>query len=302
MIRRGLLTALLVSMGCATGLAQELSPRAFWPSPAGTGIVTMGYSYTTGDTLTDPSLPVTGVDSDLNTGFVSYLRSFDLAGRTSNFIVEVPYIWGHSEGELFNRQPARRNLDGLGDIALTMSVNLLGAPAMNREEFEIMRADPPPVLGVSLRLVTPTGDYDKDKFVNTGANRWAAKGEVGFIYPLRPKWLAEVEVGAWVFGDNDDFPTGKREQDPIYSLETHLIHRFRPGFWGSLDMNYYTGGRSRIDGEKLDDLQRTSKFGLSLVFPFSPGKAVKFSYSSGSASGQGNDFDSVLVSFNQRLP
>jgi hypothetical protein len=49
------------------------------------------------------------------------------------------------------------------------------------------------------------------------------------------------------------------------------------------------------------DLQRTSKYGATLAFPFSRGKALKILYSGGSISGKGNDFDTVLFSFNAKL-
>lgn len=292
---------LLSALYSAGTLSQELSPRAFWPTPEGTRIASVGYTYNTGDTLTDPSLPVTGVNSDLHTAFVTYLQTFSLADRTANIILEQPYTWGTARGEVINGEQSRRHLDGHGDFALTTSINLLGAPSMDNEQFQQMRAEPPQILGASLRVIAPTGDYDKDKIVNTGASRWAAKAELGYILPLQPRWLLEVELGAWWFDDNDDFARGKKEQDPIYAIETHLVHRFRPGFWGSLDANYYRGGRTTVDGEKLDDLQRTSKFGATLVFPVARGKAVKVNYSRGSASGQGNDFDAFLVSFNVAL-
>lgn len=297
-----LLAAVLFAALHGAGAAgQELSPRSYWPAPQGTQLVSVGYTYNTGDTLTDPSLPITGANSDLHTVFATYLRTVSLAGRTANVILEQPYTWGTARGELDSGSRARRHLDGRGDFAITTSINLLGAPSMSREEFQALRADPPNILGASLRVVAPTGDYDKDKLVNTGASRWAAKAEVGYILPLRPRWLLEIETGAWWFQDNDDFVSGTKKQDPIYASEIHLVRRFRPGFWGSLDANYYSGGRTRVDGVKLDDLQRTSKFGATLVFPVSKGKAVKLNYSTGSATGKGNDFDSVLVSFNTAL-
>ncbi len=44
-----------------------------------------------------------------------------------------------------------------------------------------------------------------------GTNRWALKPAVGMIVPLHPTWLFEIEVGAWLFGDNDDFLGETRE-------------------------------------------------------------------------------------------
>ncbi len=90
-----------------------------------------------------------------------------------------------------------------------------------------------------------------------------------------------------------------KEQDPVVTLQGHLIHRFRPGLWASLDMNYYEGGRSTIGGRRLDDLQRDSKIGATLVFPFARRHAVKLGYSKGSINDSSEDFDVFLISYQQ---
>ena len=80
--------------------AQELAPRAYWPAPVGTNVLNIGYQYSSGDILTDPSLPVSGVDSQINFVQVGYQRTFNLFGRTANAQLSVPYSWGSSEGFL----------------------------------------------------------------------------------------------------------------------------------------------------------------------------------------------------------
>lgn len=126
---------------------------------------------------------------------------------------------------------------------------------MDAAGFQELRNDPKSIIGASVLLQAPTGAYDSDRLINLGTNRWAVKPALGMIVPLRPTWLLEVEVGAWLFGDNDDFLGETREQDPIVSTEIHLIKRIRPGFWASFDANFYTGGETliRIDCSNLVD-------------------------------------------------
>lgn len=293
----GYLCALSLLLTHAGASAQDLSPRAFWPAPEGTRILTVGYSYTSGDTLTDPSLPISGVNSDLHRGFIGVFQTFNLAGRTANLIFEQPYTWGESDVFVGETIDVSKDLDGFSDLGITTSINLYGAPSMDREEFAALRRDPGPIVGASLRVEVPTGKYDKGDVINTGSNRWAARPEIGLIYPLHPSWILELEGGVWLFADNDDFVGGKREQDPIYAAELHLVRRFSPGFWASLDLNYYRGGRSTVGGEKLDDVQRESKYGVTVVVPYSKGKAVRLNYTGGGVSG-GDEFDAFLISFN----
>ena len=62
--------------------AQELTPRAYWPAPYGTKIALLGYKYSFGDILTDPSLPFSGVDSKIH--FPRWLHSLLFGNAASN--------------------------------------------------------------------------------------------------------------------------------------------------------------------------------------------------------------------------
>ena len=297
-------TVLVVATCCSftRGLsAQELSPRAFWPAPRGTKILSVGYSYSSGDTATDPTLPVVGLDSSLHTGLVGYLQTLSVFGRTANLLLEVPYTGGSTVGTL-NGAPARRHLSGLGDLGITLSVNLLGAPSLNAEEFQALRATPRQILGASLRVQAPTGEYQADRVINVGANRWAGKAELGYIVPLHSRLLLELEGGAWWFGNNEDFLGVTRAQEPVYSGEVHVVARFRAGFWASLDSNFYTGGRNTIGDEPLAALQRNSNLGGTVVVPFAGRYALKVGYSTGVVTASGQDFDALLMSFHTLLP
>jgi hypothetical protein len=280
--------------------AQELTPRAYWPAPKGTKVLVIGYSKAEGDVLFDPSIPLYGVDSELNAGLLAYAQTLSLWGRTSNLIVELPYVWGETRG-LVGDTPESKKYSGFTDLGVTLSVNLMGAPSMTVEEFLTFRADPQPILGASLKVVAPTGEYEETRLINEGANRWALKGELGYTLPLSTKWLLEFEAGAMFFGDDDEFVAGKKEQEPIYSAQLHVIRRFSPGFWASLNFNYYTGGRQTIDGVQLGDTQRNSRLGATFVFPVAQGHAIKVGYAVGWLTRFGADFDQFLVTYSRVL-
>ena len=184
--------------------AQELTPRAFWPAPQGTKFLLLGSSYSTGDIVTDPSLPVTGVDSRIATGSIGYQQTISLAGRTASVAFQLPYVDGSSEGQ-FRGQPVERDVSGVGDFTATLSVNLIGAPAMTMAEFQEFRQNPKPIVATSLRIVVPTGEYETDKLINVGTNRWAAKLKLAYLQPIKEKWIFEMGAGVWFFEDNDEF-------------------------------------------------------------------------------------------------
>jgi len=295
-LSRAMLVWAACSLWSGGAAAQELSPRSYWPAPQGTKVLVFGYSYSSGDVLMDPSLPVYGMDSTISTGLLAYFHTFSLWGRTTNVVLELPYSWGTTKGLLFDL-PARRDFSGFADLGVTLSVNLLGAPSMTPADFQELRANPHPIVGVSLKVLAPTGRYDEDRLINVGANRWATKPELGFLIPLTSRWLLELEGGAWFFGEDDDFLTGKRVQEPIVGIEIHLVRRFRPGFWASVEANFFRGGRQTIGGNELIDLQRNSRIGITVAVPFRGRHAIKVGYSRGVVTEFGTHFRQFLVTY-----
>ena len=287
------LSLTLAAMACIlyapAALAQELAPRAYWPAPNGTKVANFAYSFSVGDVITDPSLPVVGVDSRIHGFQFSYLQTFSLLGRTSSLQFSLPYSAGTTDAELMD-QPVRRELSAIGDVRLRVAMNLLGAPTMDGPAFQQLRAAPRTIIGVSLMVAAPTGGYENDELLNVGTNRWGLKPAFGVIWPFRPTWMLEADAGVWFFTDNDEFLGMTREQAPILSTELHLIKRFRPGFWAAFDMTYYSGGRTTVDGTELGDLQRNARIGGTLTFPFKAGHAIRGSYSTGVVTESGGDF------------
>lgn len=285
-----------VGLSAAAAVAQELSPRAYWPAPKGTKVAVAGYSYSFGDVLTDPSLPITGVDSKIHSFVLAYLQTLSVWGRTANLVVELPYVRGTTEGSS-QKTPTTRDLSGIGDLRITLSVNLRGAPSMTPAEFQLLRKNPRPILGASVKILLPTGHYEPNKLINVGANRWAVKPELAYTIPIRSRLLLGLELGAWLFQHNDEFLGVTREQDPVVAAEVHLVTRFKPGFWASLDLNHFTGGRSTVGGELRGDLQRNSRIGATIVVPIRGRHGIKVGYSTGVVTESGGDFEEILLSY-----
>jgi hypothetical protein len=280
----------------AAAMAQELAPRAYWPAPVGTNVLNVAYQFSSGDVVTDPSLPVSGVDSNLNFVQLGYQRTFSLFGRTATAQFSLPYSWGTSEGFL-NDEFLSVDTIGYGDARARFSINLRGAPAMDPAGFQKLTANPETIIGVSLLIQAPTGTYNPDKYLNTGANRWAVKPAVGAIWPIHPTWLLEAEIGAWFFGDNDEYVGATREQEPIISSEFHLVKRVGPSFWASLDANFYAGGRTIVDDVKKADLQRNSRFGFTLYKSLARHHALRGNFSTGVVTASGGDYSIIALSY-----
>jgi len=276
--------------------AQELAPRAYWPAPNGTNVLVLGYQYSSGDIVTDPTLTITGGKSNINFAQLSYQRTLSLFGRTTNMQFNLPYTRGSAEG-FVDGEFRSRHLSAMADARVRLSVNFRGAPTMDAAGFQALRAKPRTIIGASVLVQAPTGGYESDKLINAGTNRWAMKPAIGVIWPVRPTWLLEFELGGWFLGDNDNFLGATRQQDPILSGEFHLVKRIRPGFWASIDVNYYAGGRTTVDQAERADSQQNSRIGATAVFPFKGRQAIRVAISTAIVTESGGDFESFSLNY-----
>jgi hypothetical protein len=283
---------------CAGGAgAQEIEPRAYSNAPIGVNFLVIGYAFTEGGIAFDPASPITEPDISTNGPIIGYARVVELFDKSAKFDIIVPAV-DLSGSALLNGEPVEREVDGLADARFRLSVNLLGAPALNLKEFAGYKPDL--IVGVSLQVSAPTGQYDNTRIVNLGGNRWWFKPELGVSKTHGP-WTLEGKAAVTLYTDNDDFFGGQtRSQDPLYSMQAHAIYNFRPGVWGSLDATYFSGGRTSIDGVLNQDLQQNWRFGGTLAFPVNTRNSIKLSASSGVSARTGNDFDLVAVAWQYR--
>jgi len=284
-------TTTLVCLG--TCAAQELEPRAYSVSPKGVNFVMFGFARSTGDLSFDPSLPIEDASAVMHGSFSAYAHTLDFFGRSANVAVTVPYLWGDVQGKV-NGNPEQAHRSGLSNSAARFAVNLYGAPVMDLKEFARYREKT--IVGASFVIVAPLGQYDPSRFVNIGTNRWAAKPEIGISQRLG-RWDFDLYFGVWIFSVNDNYQGRARKQDPITSAQTHVSYSIRPRLWIAFDANFYTGGRTSVDGVPKNDLQRNSRLGGTISIPVTKRQSLKFSGSSGAVTNIGADFVSLGVAY-----
>lgn len=295
--RRLAVIALLIVGTLSPAQAQDMEPRSYSNAPIGLNFLIGGYGYTRGGLAFDSSLPVSNPELTTSSAVLAYGRVLDFWGQSAklNIIVPLTQLSGTAD---YAGQTVERDVSGGTDPVFKLSVNLYGAPALSLKEFANYEQDL--ILGASLRVSAPLGQYDDSKLVNLGTNRWSFKPEVGLSKALGP-WTIEGTAAATFFTDNKDFFGGHtREQDPLYSFEGHLIYSTRSGVWGSLDAHYFTGGRTTLDGTLNNDLQQNWRLGGTLAFPLDRYHSIKIYASSGVAARTGNNFDLAGIAWQYR--
>ena len=189
-------------------------------------------------------------------------------------------------------------MTGFGDPRFRFSMNFYGAPALTLQEFAGYRQDV--VVGASLQVTAPLGQYDNSKLLNIGNNRWSFKPELG-VSKAWGQWTVEVAPSVTIYTDNTDFSNGKTfAQAPLYAVQGHVIYGFSSGIWLAVDGLYFTGGRTTVNGVQGDNMQSNSRVGLTLALPVDRHHSVKLNASTGTSTRTGADFDAIGIAWQYR--
>jgi hypothetical protein len=277
--------------------AQDIEPRAYSNVPVGINFLAAGYAHTQGGLPSDPALPITNANLNTSSAVLGYARALDLRGKSGLFEVLVPYVWLSGSAD-FEGKTVPRVVNGFANPLFRLSINFFGAPAMNLKEFANYKQNW--IVGTSVRVSPPLGQYDGSRVVNIGLNRWSIRPEMG-VSKAAGQWTIEITAGATFYTDNNNFFGGHtRSQDPLYSSQAHAIYSFPKGIWASADATYFTAGQSSIDGIPSDDFQRNWRAGGTLALPVNKHNSIKLFASRGVSARTGNNFDLIGVVWQYR--
>ena len=289
------LVCIASAVGPTAAAAQDLEPRAYSASPVGLNILVAGTGRSTGGVLVDPSLPIEDVNATIGALTVGAGRTFSLFGRTALVVGAVPFVRVKATGRV-EENTGSVSRTGFGDPRLKLSVNLLGGRALTVSEFA--GAARPTIVGVSLTVGPPFGQYDSTKLINIGAHRWSFKPEVGLSHAIR-HWTIDGYAGVWWFTTNDEFYPGSsvRTQQPIATVQAHVSYTFKPRLWVAMDGTWYAGGTTSINGVENADLQRNSRIGATASLPLTKQQSLKVAASTGATTRIGADFHTISAAW-----
>jgi hypothetical protein len=283
--------AVLLLLAPALAAAQSMEPRAYSNAPVGLNFLLVGYSYSQGDVGFDASSPLQDGNTKVHVLPVGYVRSLDVFGKAGSIALVLPLVDLTATATLNGTTEARREVSGMGDPAVRLAVNFHGAPALSALDFGDYRQDL--IVGASLTLTAPFGQYDPERLVNIGTNRWSAKPELGLSKALGP-WTLELAGGVTFFTRNDEYFNGNtRSQDPLYSVQAHVIRQLGRGTWVGFSATHYEGGATTLNGAARDDRLTGSRVALTFSLPVDRRNSIKLTASSGLYARAGSDFDSL---------
>lgn len=276
--------------------AQDLEPRSLSSIPIGGNFILATYGYSGGNILLDGAIPIEDLDAQLNSVVVAYARSFKLFNKLTKFDAVVPYSFAKFNGKVLeiDSTVARQ---GLGDPLFRISMLLVGGKPLNLADF--VKAEQEKFkFGVSFRIRMPLGQYDPEKLLNLGANRWAFKFGTAGSYTFINKIVLEGHVDLWMFTKNKEFFNGNTiEQSPLIAPQVHATYIFKPGIWitGSYGLSGF--GETKVNGIDKNNPQNNSRAGFTFAYKLNNNSSLKVLYSNGLITRYGSNFKSVLISY-----
>jgi hypothetical protein len=289
-------------------LAVDDGARAYWKARDGTQVVSFQYlnldMQASGAQQFDPAhfiYPDTDTDADI--AIASWARHMTMFNRPSSVAVNI--VGGSVDAEVDitsdflppSGVDPSQSTSGYGDPSVMLDVNLFGTPPL-KSTVDLLNYEPTFTIDAAVMLAIPIGEYDDDKVVNMGLNRWYGRVALPLKYHFgvfSPGYKSSLELipSVWLFSENDDFAGQKLENDPMWQLEGHLTHDFTPSFYASLDMLYRGGFQSEIDGDEMGDELNIGDLGFTVNYQLTDNAVIRAGYSSNIFGD--SDLDSSLI-------
>lgn len=256
-------------------MAQLDGARVYWPLPKNMNVVGVHVlSGTVNATLTNLHFIQPSLDIENQLYLLTYTRSQPVLGRSFMVTTTLPVgvIKTDSSLPLPTSDPF---VHGVGDLSLSTTINLLGAPGLMLREY--VRYDLHTVLWFNLNATFPVGQYNSEESLNIGSNQTRLRFALPFVQAFGP-WVpgdrATLEITpslTWI-SDNDDFQGQTRQQDPFIAIESHLTRDFTRNAAISLDYSFLRFGEAKnYDNETgiltgLSEAKTAHLLGLTLNF------------------------------------
>lgn len=275
---------LVMGVFCPPNALSQVPGRFYWKTLSYASAVPLIYESISGNTNPfDPSHTVTpGSNFDATMALAGYALTFPLADRSAMAAILVPM--GRISGEVsMAGKSVSQSARGYGDPMLEFTLNVLGPPAQKNLP-DVMRYEPGFSVDLLADLALPIGEYDEDRALNLGQNRWYGRFGVPIVWQLG-EWVPgrrttlEFLPAVWFFGDNNDYVGQTMETDPMFQLDAHLTRDFTESLWGSLDGIWYKHGKTTINGVSGDNLNNIAA-GLTLGYSINDNLNLTFGYKS----------------------
>jgi hypothetical protein len=282
-----------------TAFAVDDGARAYWKGRDGTQVVSFQYldlNMQASDTqqFAPGQFIYPNADTEASVFAASWARHMTLFDRPSSLAVNL--IGGSVDVDFKSSLPGylppgvapgstfSQSASGFADPTIQLDMNLFGTPKL-KSNVDLLNYEPGFTIDAAVMLGLPIGNYDDNKLVNLGLNRWFGRIALPMKYHFgvfSPGYMNSFEVtpSVWIFGENSDFMGQDLENDPMWQIEAHLTHDFTRSFFGSIDLLYRAGFQSEIDGVELGSELDIGDLGFTLNYKVTDNITLRTGFSS----------------------
>jgi hypothetical protein len=273
---------------------QDLEPRRYAAVPKGMHGIALIYGFSKGNVVSDPSLPVSDFSITAHNIAAGYVHTYGMFGKLSRVAIALPYT--AMAGDLkINGRDTSGSRNGFNDARIQWGINLTGSPALSAKEFSGFRQKT--IFGLSLVLSVPTGTYHKEKLINTGANRFGFKPELGISKRFKNVY-AELYSGVWFFTKNNRYlKENTLEQEPMFSIQTHICYYFKNQMWIAFNGTWFKGGETILNNVPKQDLFDNWRVGGTWSVPITRFQSVKLQFHAGAFAARGYNYNLASIGY-----
>ena len=294
-----LATLVIILLFSGQALAVDDGARAYWKGREGTQGVSFQYlrldlQASDSQQFAPGQFIYPNSDVEASIFVANYVRHMTLFNRPSSLSLAI--AGGDVDVDVNIKAPSQfvppsksgtafsESASGYADPSVQLVVNLFGTPPL-KANFDLIDYEPTWNLDAAVMLGVPLGEYDDNKLVNLGLNRWFGRIAFPLTYHFgvfTRGYMKSLELipSVWLFAENDDFIGQKMENDPMLQFEAHLTNDFTPSFFGSLDLLYRSGFQSEIDGVEVGDDLEIGNLGFTLNYQVTDNLSIRTGFSS----------------------
>jgi hypothetical protein len=275
--------------------AQELEPRSYSVVPAGLHAALLSYTFSGGDVVAGLNSPLQNLKINASIITMGYVNTFSLFNKLARIGIAIPYVFMNGSARVTGVDTAASR-NGFGDARIKFGVNLLGSPVLAPKDFQKFQEYT--VLGTSVVVSVPVGQYYSTKLINIGSNRWGIKPEVGVSH-RGGRLFYEGYAGVWFYTVNNQFYNKSTiSQNPLFSFQAHLDYTFKHGKYLALNGGFTSGGETSVNSVAKFDDQENWRIGATFSTPvFNKHQSVKFMFNTGVATRAGQNFTGLTLAY-----
>jgi hypothetical protein len=275
--------------------AQFTDPHNYDNTPTGTNQVELAYTYARSDVSIDTGLVISGAKFSLNAGTIDYSRYFGLANHLMwvNGAVPIAGLSGSVTGSNI-----RGSINGAADSSYQVAALLKGGPALGVADFDNYK--PETIVGVSVSVAVPSGQYNGNKLLNLGSDRWLFRPEIALSRPFGPeqKWQLDTYANCEFYTDDVSYRGTKiLSEQPLPGLEGHVSYSFSDKLWAALDTRYSLRGDTSINGLDQNDSQRNFIIGSELNLALNPQHSLVIEFAKALVHRNGTAYSGFTVKY-----